>query len=116
MTTSATDTPETGETPQNDANNANNGIAMRLDYAEPSQVVSQVVSQTISQAVSESAQTLNDRQAEQYIDHVALFAQLNRPAVVFHAKVTQPLLFRDCLLALFDIVRDRKSTRLNSSH
>ena len=104
MTTSATDTPETGETPQNDANNANNGIAMRLDYAEPSQVVSQVVSQTISHAVSESAQTLNDRQAEQYIDHVALFAQLNRPAVVFHAKVTQPLLFRDCLLALFDIV------------
>ncbi len=53
------------------------GLQMRLDYGQPSQV---------------------------HADHVALFAQLNRSEVAFHANVKQPLLFRDCLLALFDIV------------
>lgn len=58
-------------------NAPNNGCAMRLDYLRPSQI---------------------------HGDHVALFAQLNRPEVAFHGTVKQPLLFRDCLLALFDTV------------
>ncbi|MFW2176512.1 MULTISPECIES: hypothetical protein [unclassified Moraxella] len=65
------------------------GVAMRLDYAEPSQLVTP---------------TLTDTQADNHTDHVALFAQLNRPNVAFHANVTQPLLFRDGLMALFDVV------------
>lgn len=65
------------------------GIAMRLDYAQPSQLLSRPLSQA---------------QAESYHDHVALFAQLNRPNVAFHGQVKTPLLFRDCLTALFDIV------------
>ncbi len=55
----------------------NQGYAMRLDYMRPSQL---------------------------HGDHVALFTQINRPEVAFHGTVKQPLLFRDCLLALFDIV------------
>lgn len=65
------------------------GIAMRLDYAQPSQLLSRPLSQA---------------QAESYHDHVALFAQLNRANVAFHGQVKAPLLFRDCLTALFDIV------------
>ncbi|ECE0941644.1 hypothetical protein ZP13_26240, partial [Salmonella enterica subsp. enterica] len=112
MTTSSTDTNQANPSQsepveQNDANQngeilQNNGIAMRLDYAEPSQLISeQVVSESTT---TSTAKTLNDQHAQQYIDHVALFAQLNRPEVAFHAHVTQPLLFRDCLMAIFDIV------------
>lgn len=79
----------------------NNGIAMRLDYAEPSQVVSESEDPTDNTL---NTQNLNSNLAKNYIDHVALFAQLNRPEVAFHGSVTQPLLFRDCLMALFDIV------------
>ena len=35
---------------------------------------------------------------------MALFAQLNRADVSFHGKVKSPLVFRDSLLALFDVV------------
>lgn len=56
---------------------SSNGLMMQFDYAEPSQV---------------------------HANHVALFTQLNRPNVAFHATVKQPLLFRDCLLALFEVV------------
>ena len=112
MTTSSTDTNQANPSQsepveQNDANQngeilQNNGIAMRLDYAEPSQLISeQVVSESTT---TSTAKTLNDQHVQQYIDHVALFAQLNRPEVAFHAHVTQPLLFRDCLMAIFDIV------------
>lgn len=77
-----------------------NGLPMRLDYAQASQVMSDMPNATDEQA------SKNLTQADQatHSDHVALFAQLNRPEVAFHAKVKQPLLFRDCLLALFDIV------------
>lgn len=101
MTTPPNDTHQTDELPHND------GIAMRLDYAEASQLISEQASESATQTPNTptlNAQTLNSQQAETYIDHVALFAQLNRPAVAFHARVTQPLLFRDCLMALFDIV------------
>lgn len=56
-------------------------LAMRLDYQNVSQVISQ-----------------------QNQDTVALFSQINRADVAFCADVKQPLLFRDCLLSLFDIV------------
>lgn len=94
-----TQTPET-----QDLLPENTGIAMRLDYAQPSQVVSESVAIAPPESKNKTAKTLSETQAERYIDHVALFAQLNRPEVAFHAEVKQPLLFRDCLLALFDIV------------
>lgn len=59
----------------------NHSLAMRLDYQNVSQVISQ-----------------------QNQDTVALFSQINRTDVAFFADVKQPLLFRDCLLSLFDIV------------
>lgn len=77
-----------------------NGLPMRLDYAQASQVVSDMPNATDEQA----SQNLTQADQATHSDHVALFAQLNRPEVAFHAKVKQPLLFRDCLLALFDIV------------
>ena len=112
MTTDPIQLPETTEpnavengSDSNLATGLNNGIAMRLDYAEPSQVTSQVISESTSPTDDTlDSQNLNSQQAQSYIDHVALFAQLSRPEVAFHGSVTQPLLFRDCLLALFDIV------------
>jgi len=62
------------------------GLMMQLDYAAPSQI-----SQT-------------DVQTSEHTQHVALFAQLNRSDVNFHGKVKSPLVFRDSLLALFDVV------------
>lgn len=59
----------------------NHSLAMRLDYQNVSQVISQ-----------------------QNQDTVALFSQINRTDVAFFVDVKQPLLFRDCLLSLFDIV------------
>ncbi|MGO2277474.1 MULTISPECIES: hypothetical protein [unclassified Psychrobacter] len=62
------------------------GLMMQLDYAAPSQI-----SQT-------------DVKTSEHTQHVALFAQLNRSDVNFHGKVKSPLVFRDSLLALFDVV------------
>lgn len=70
------------------------GIMMQLDYAAPSQ---------ISQS-NKSASTLTDTQSESHSQHVALFTQLNRQPVSFHGVVKSPLVFRDSLLALFDVV------------
>ncbi|MBH0065227.1 hypothetical protein [Psychrobacter sp. SZ93C1] len=70
------------------------GLMMQLDYAAPSQ---------ISQ-VSESSDSLSEAQTSEHTQHVALFAQLNRSEVNFHGKVKSPLVFRDSLLALFDVV------------
>ena len=70
------------------------GVMMQLDYAAPSQ---------ISQS-NKSASTLTDTQSESHSQHVALFTQLNRQPVSFHGVVKSPLVFRDSLLALFDVV------------
>ncbi|GAF53991.1 hypothetical protein [Psychrobacter sp. JCM 18900] len=70
------------------------GLMMQLDYAAPSQ---------ISQ-VNESSDSLLEAQTTEHTQHVALFAQLNRSEVNFHGKVKSPLVFRDSLLALFDVV------------
>ncbi|WP_201570934.1 hypothetical protein [Psychrobacter nivimaris] len=70
------------------------GLMMQLDYAAPSQ---------ISQ-VKESSDSLSKAQTSEHSQHVALFAQLNRSDVNFHGKVKFPLVFRDSLLALFDVV------------
>ncbi|MEN8626552.1 hypothetical protein [Psychrobacter proteolyticus] len=70
------------------------GLMMQLDYAAPSQ---------ISQ-VNKSSDSLSDVQTTEHTQHVALFAQLNRSDVNFHSKVKSPLVFRDSLLALFDVV------------
>ena len=69
----------------NSSTDNTDGVMMQLDYAAPSQ-------------------TLTDTQHASHSQHVALFAQLNRPAVSFHSAVTAPLVFRDSLLALFDVV------------
>lgn len=73
----------------------NDGVVMRLDYAQPSQVIN-------SQVISQAENKTDSQQA--HAEHVSLFSQLNRPDVIFHGKVKQPLLFRDALRALFDIV------------
>jgi len=65
------------------------GLMMQLDYAAPSQI-------------SQISQT--DVQTNEHTQHVALFAQLNRSDVSFHGEVKSPLVFRDSLLALFDVV------------
>ncbi|MBI0426454.1 hypothetical protein [Psychrobacter sp. NG27] len=70
------------------------GLMMQLDYAAPSQ---------ISQ-VNESSDSLSEAQTTEHTQHVALFTQLNRSEVNFHGKVKSPLVFRDSLLALFDVV------------
>ncbi|MBH0095535.1 hypothetical protein I6E61_03950 [Psychrobacter sp. NZS113] len=70
------------------------GLVMQLDYAAPSQ---------ISQ-VNESSDSLAEAQTTEHTQHVALFAQLNRSEVNFHGKVKSSLVFRDSLLALFDVV------------
>ncbi|MGE6341628.1 hypothetical protein [Psychrobacter sp. NPDC078929] len=70
------------------------GLMMQLDYAAPSQ---------ISQ-MNESSDSLSEAQTSEHTQHVALFAQLNRSEVNFHGKVKSPLVFRDSLLALFDVV------------
>ncbi|WP_201580223.1 hypothetical protein [Psychrobacter sp. Pi2-52] len=64
------------------------GLMMQLDYAAPSQI----------------SQSLSEAQTTEHTQHVALFAQLNRSEVNFHGKVKSPLVFRDSLLALFDVV------------
>ncbi len=69
----------------NSSTDNTDGVMMQLDYAAPSQ-------------------TLTDTQKSSHSQHVALFAQLNRPAVSFHSAVKSPLVFRDSLLALFDVV------------
>lgn len=70
------------------------GIMMQLDYAAPSQISQDTQSST----------TLTDTQSESHSQHVALFTQLNRQPVSFHGVVKSPLVFRDSLLALFDVV------------
>lgn len=72
----------------NNANNANNdrGMMMQLQYAAPSHV------------------SLSTNQQSDHTQHVALFTQMRRDAVSFHGKVKDPLVFRDSLLALFDVV------------
>lgn len=80
----------TNDTVTNDNGTSKNtdntdGVMMQLDYRAPSQ-------------------TLTDTQQASHSQHVALFAQLNRPAVSFHSAITAPLVFRDSLLALFDVV------------
>ena len=63
-----------------------NGMTMQLNYAAPSHV-----------SLSADQQSTHSR-------HVALFTQLDRDAVSFHGTVKDPLVFRDSLLALFDVV------------
>ncbi len=70
------------------------GVMMQLDYAAPSQISQDTQSST----------TLTDTQSDSYSQHVALFTQLNRQPVSFHGVVKSPLVFRDSLLALFDVV------------
>ncbi len=70
------------------------GVMMQLDYAAPSQI----------SHVNESSGSLSEEQTAEHTQHVALFAQLNRPEVNFHGKIKSPLVFRDSLLALFDVV------------
>ncbi|MGP5209795.1 hypothetical protein ACTXJ5_03275 [Psychrobacter alimentarius] len=62
------------------------GMIMALNYAAPSHV-----------SLSADQQSTHSR-------HVALFTQLDRDAVSFHGTVKDPLVFRDSLLALFDVV------------
>ncbi|WP_230661592.1 hypothetical protein [Psychrobacter sp. I-STPA10] len=96
----------------NDANNSLNadGVMMRMDYARPSQVIdSQVIEQQVidSQVIDSPVNTdasLSQDNSEKLTQHVALFTELNRQDVKFHAKVKSPLLFRDTLSALFDVV------------
>ncbi len=64
----------------------NDGMIMQLNYAAPSHV-----------SLSADQQSTHNR-------HVALFTQLDRDAVSFHGTVKDPLVFRDSLLALFDVV------------
>lgn len=64
----------------------NDGMRMALNYAAPSHV-----------SLSADQQSTHSR-------HVALFTQLERDAVSFHGTVKDPLVFRDSLLALFDVV------------
>jgi len=66
--------------------NTNDGLIMALNYAAPSHV-----------SLSADQQSTHSR-------HVALFTQLDRDAVSFHGTVKDPLVFRDSLLALFDVV------------
>ncbi len=68
-----------------DGNNTN-GITMQLNYAAPSHV------------------SLSSDQQADHSQHVALFTQLDRDAVSFHGVLKDPLIFRDSLLALFDVV------------
>ncbi|WP_227429398.1 hypothetical protein [Psychrobacter sp. I-STPA6b] len=86
----------------NDVNNNLNadGVMMRMDYARPSQVID---SQVIDSPVNTDA-SLSQDNSEKLTQHVALFTELNRQDVKFHAKVKSPLLFRDTLSALFDVV------------
>lgn len=63
-----------------------NGVMMELNYAAPSHV------------------SLSSDQQSDHTQHVALFTQLERDAVSFHGKFKDPLIFRDSLLALFDVV------------
>ena len=63
-----------------------NGVMMELNYAAPSHV------------------SLSSDQQSDHTQHVALFTQLERDAVSFHGKLKDPLIFRDSLLALFDVV------------
>ena len=70
------------------------GVMMQLDYAAPSQI----------SGFNKSASTLTDTQSDSHSQHVALFTQLNRQPVSFHGVVKSPLVFRDSLLALFDVV------------
>lgn len=61
---------------------AENGTSLRFDYQSASHV-----------------------QAHLQAAHVALFTQLNRSEVEVDAAIKQPLLFRDSLAALFEVVR-----------
>lgn len=70
----------------NNANDNADGMMMQLNYAAPSHV------------------NLSTEQEAAHTQHVALFTQLDRDAVSFHGKVKDPLIFRDSLLALFDVV------------
>ena len=63
-----------------------NGVLMELYYAAPSHV------------------SLSSDQQSDHTQHVVLFTQLERDAVSFHGKLKDPLIFRDSLLALFDVV------------
>ena len=72
------------------------GVKIQLDYAAPSQI-NQPTDTVSEQALSES-------QIANHTQHVALFTQLNRPDVSFHGMLKSPLVFRDSLLALFDVV------------
>ncbi len=67
------------------------GVIIPLDYAASSQI-------------SKATATLTEDQTDNHRQHVALFTQLNRQDVSFHGTVKSPLVFRDSLLALFDVV------------
>ena len=67
-------------------NNNADGMMLQLNYAAPSHV------------------SLSAEQQSVHTQHVALFTQLGRDAVGFHGRVKDPLIFRDSLLALFDVV------------
>ena len=96
---SATDAALENSSAENTEPQANaDGLMMQLDYAAPSQI-----SQLLNPA-SKATATLADSQSDSHSQHVALFTQLNRKAVSFHGAVKSPLVFRDSLLALFDVV------------
>ena len=81
-------TPDHATTDHTETQAYEGGIMMPLEYAAPSQILTH---------------TQNTQQAT-HRQHVALFTQLNRQPVSFHATVKSPLVFRDSLLALFDVV------------
>lgn len=74
------------EAPPAGNDKTNDGVMMELNYAAPSHV------------------SLSSDQQSDHTQHVALFTQLERDAVSFHGKLNDPLIFRDSLLALFDVV------------
>lgn len=74
------------EAPPAGNDKTNDGVMMQLNYAAPSHV------------------SLSSDQQSDHTQHVALFTQLERDAVSFHGKLNDPLIFRDSLLALFDVV------------
>ena len=74
------------DTPAGNDSTHDNGMIMQLNYAAPSHV------------------SLSADQQSTHSQHVALFTQLDRDAVSFHGTVKDPLVFRDSLLALFDVV------------
>jgi hypothetical protein len=82
----AVDTQSSETQNSNATTNHQDGVMIHQQYAAPSHV------------------SLAAEQQSAHAQHVALATELDRDAVRFQATVTNPLVFRDSLLALFDVV------------